>query len=111
LKTGKVKPTQQKTAKKKKKEGTKTRSSSPSHHQEFQDELKCVHCGSTKHIFARCKYRAYKCKIYSKEGHLAKICRNNKNAVSSTNYLESEKKEEEIVDMYSLSSAAAVKSL
>jgi len=67
-----------------------------------------VHCGGTKHIFARCKYRAYKCKIYSKEGHLAKICRNNKNAVSSTNYLEnySEKKEEEIVDMYSLSSAA-----
>ena len=38
---------------------------------------------------------------------MAKICRNNKNAVSSTNYLESEKKEEEIVDMYSLSSAAA----
>ncbi|XP_018365759.1 PREDICTED: uncharacterized protein K02A2.6-like, partial [Trachymyrmex cornetzi] len=73
-------------------------------HQESSEELKCVHCGGTRHIFAKCKYQAYKCKICSKVGHLAKICKSVKNTVSNTNYLESEAKnsETEIVDMYNL---------
>ncbi|XP_018370097.1 PREDICTED: uncharacterized protein LOC108765750 [Trachymyrmex cornetzi] len=72
-------------------------------HQESLEKPKCVHCEVSKHVFAKCKYKAYKCKICNKVGHLVKICKSDKSAVSSTN-LESEAKngDTEIVDMYNL---------
>ncbi|XP_011685474.1 PREDICTED: uncharacterized protein LOC105448526 [Wasmannia auropunctata] len=46
-------------------------------------------------------------KEHFKEGHLPKICKNNKSAVSHTNYLESKSEVEDIkiVDMYNLSNS------
>ncbi|XP_039311136.1 uncharacterized protein LOC105203193 [Solenopsis invicta] len=87
LKSGKAKSAQQVTFQKKKKE-----EKTGSQHQGSKEELKCVHCGGT-----------------SKEGHLAKICKNNKSTVANTNYLESgsNDKDTEIVDMYNLSNVLA----
>ncbi|XP_039314523.1 uncharacterized protein K02A2.6-like [Solenopsis invicta] len=104
LKSRKAKSAQQVTFQKKKKE-----EKTGSQHQGSKEEPKCVHCGGTRHIFAKCKYKTYKCKICSKEGHLAKICKNNKSTVANTNYLESgsNDKDTEIVDMYNLSNVLA----
>jgi len=99
VKSGKTKMAQHKAIQEKKKKFK------PSSHQESLEELKCVHCGGTKHIFAKYKYKTYKCKICSKEGHLAKVCKYDKNAVSNTNYLDLKSKDKDLqmIDMYNLS--------
>ena len=98
VKSGKTKSTQFKGAVQGKKKETNQQ----------KDEPKCIHCGGTKHVFAKCKYKTYKCRICSKEGHLAKICKSKKGTVASTNYLESRKiKDTEVVDIYNFSNTLA----
>lgn len=43
--------------------------------QQHQQAKTCIHCGGTNHVFARCKYRKYKCKNCNKIGHLVKVCK------------------------------------
>lgn len=61
-------------------------------------KLLCIHCGKPDHVFAKCKYKVYKCKKCQKVGHLASVCKSKHvNCVAISN-----PEEDHTVDMFNL---------
>ena len=40
-----------------------------------QKDQQCFRCGGSNHRAAECRYRQYKCNLYTKVGHLSRVCK------------------------------------
>lgn len=68
-----------------------------------QEFSRCNSCGRGNHNFSECKYKKFKCRQCLEIGHLAKVCKNNKNSYLEPSTGETELPGEQnldFVDMY-----------
>ncbi|XP_023248186.1 uncharacterized protein K02A2.6-like [Copidosoma floridanum] len=62
----------------------------PKQKQQKHQEPTCKACGGTRHNFAQCRYKSYKCKGCHEVGHLVKVCKNK----NSNNFVEEEERDD-----------------